>query len=360
MSDDGLEAILDSLSKDKKFTVPVMRMSSEKVLAKVPGYISSGFLALDALLGGGYPVRRIVEVYGENSSGKSMLATYAAIEADKQDALVVYADVEVALGIDRMEKLGFPFDRCLYAAPNSLEETFTLFERMVQEKTEKFGVDKVLFFVIDSVAALVTADELETDKSGNNYETRNYPTAARNISGAMRKLKNLVAANNVCLFLVNQTRQKLGVMFGDGVTTYGGEAIKFYSSVRVELQNTGKLSEGTGRNKDILGINTRFTTVKHRLTAPYQSIVLPIYYDDRALDGDELLFNLLKDNGYLGQAGSWYTLNLGTEEEPDEVKFMAKEFAEKVVLPRWDDLREFIEDMWGVELPHNYTRKEQE
>ena len=345
---DGLKLILTELEKDKKFQVPVMLMSNDNVLAKVPGYISSGFPALDIMLGGGYPIRRIIEIYGENSSGKSLLATYAGIAAERQDCMVVYADIEVALGIDRMAELGMDFNKCIYAAPDKIEDVMQLLERMIALKNKVYGVNKPLLFIFDSVAALATADELEADK----YENKDYPRAAKYLSGAMRKLKNMVAANNVCLLLINQTRQRLGVLFGDGVITYGGEAIKFYSSIRIELQNLGKLTTGKGRDKEIHGINTKFTTVKNRLSRPYQSVTLPIYYDNRALDSAELMFNFLNEHNFLELNGAWYTLPFY---EDDEVKFQSKDFETKVLDARWDDLLDLLEDEYGVELPYVYS-----
>lgn len=338
---DKLDLIIEGLSKGRD--VPVTRMNSADVLSKVPGFVSTGFVPLDLLLGGGWPIRRIVEVYGENSSGKSMLAAYACNEAIKMGCMAVYADVEVATNVERMEMLGLNTSQVIYDSPNSLEDTFQLLESSIELKNKHYSVDKPLIFVIDSIAALVTADE----QKAKEYERKDYPRAASYLSATMRKMKNVVAANNVLLFLINQTRQKLGVMFGDGLSTYGGEAIKFYASIRVELENRGSLKQGT----EVVGINTKFTSVKNRLAAPYRCVTLPIYYDERALNADELMFNLLHEYGIFTTSGAWHTLQFY---EDDEVKFQGKSFVEKVLDARWDDLIELLEEIFG-KLPEVYN-----
>ena len=310
----GIDALLSDVKKDKQFTINVTKLSDPKTLARVTQWVSTGNIALDTILGGGFPVRRITEIYGDNSTGKSMLATYAAIDTQAQNGLVVYCDIEVALGIDRMVELGIDPENIVYTAPDTIDDVLKTLDKMIELKNKHYGADTILTFVFDSVAALATQDELESSE----YEARTYPNAARFISAAMRRLKNTVAANNVCLILINQTREKLGVMFGDGVGTYGGRAVGFYSTVRLELKNIGKLKSGSS----IVGVSTKVTSVKNRLASPYRSVVLPVYYSNVGISESLSVFNLLKAENMMTQSGSWYALMI----DGKEVKFQSKDF----------------------------------
>lgn len=332
----SLDAIIADLQKDKKFTITVSKLSDPGTLARVTQWVSTGNVALDTILGGGFPVRRITEIYGDNSTGKSLLATMAAIDTQEQGGLVAYCDIEVALGYDRMIDLGVDPEQMIYVAPDTIDDVLTTLDKLIELKNKHYSKETILTFIFDSVAALATQDELETD----SYEVRNYPNAARYISAAMRKLKNKVAANNVCLILINQTREKLGVMFGDGVATYGGRAVGFYSTVRIELKNVGKLKSGS----NVVGVNTKATVVKNRLAPPYRQVTLPIYYSNAGISEALTVFNLLKSEGMLSQSGAWYTLFDGTDKE---LKFQQKNFPD-VFDEHFDDIVILLEDHFSI------------
>lgn len=329
-----IDQVLGDITKVKKDEKPIVisKLSDPSTLSRVNTKVPTRNLALDSIMGGGWPVRRIIEVYGDNSTGKTYLGTDACISTQEMGGLAVYADIEVALGYDRMVDLGVDPDNLIYAAPDTIDDVMKLLDKTIEAKNKYYGHDAVLTFVFDSVAALATQDELEAD----GYEERQYPNAARYLSGSMRKLKHVVAENNVLLFLINQTRQKLGVLFGDGATTYGGNAIKFYSSVRVELENIGKLKEG----KQVIGVNTKATIVKNRFAPPYRSVVLPMYYED-GIDEAEAVLNLLKDLELAVVGGAWYTCPLT---DGAELKFQRKDFAD-LFDKHFDDFADLLEDV---------------
>jgi len=318
---------------EKNAKISVTKLSDPESLCHVSQWLSTGIMPLDIIMNGGFPVRRITEIYGDNSTGKTLLATQAIISTQEQGGFSVYADPESALDPDRLKDLGVDNDKLAYIAPNTVDEVFKALIELIDFKNKHIGKDGLMTFVWDSVASIATMDELDAD----SYEARNYPTAARSISGAMRKIIREVASNNVCLVLTNQTRQKLGVMFGDGATTYGGKAIGFYSTMRIELQNRAKLKES---NKRIVGVQTQATVVKNRFGPPYRHTLLPVYYD-YGIDEAECAFNMLKELDLLKGKG-WYTLQLGKQEH----KFQKKTFS-KVFDDHYDKIAELLESAYG-------------
>lgn len=308
------DAINKKLSKsDTGFQVTVL--SDPQTLSRVEHYISTRCLPLDIITGFGIPIRRITEIYGDNATGKTLLATEAVIDIQNQGGFAVYADAEVALGVERMVELGVDPDRMIYADVESIGDVFGLLDASIEVKNEKFGVDVPMVFVWDSVASIATKDELEQ----KDYEARQYPTAARLISQALRKTPRKLATNNVAMVCINQTRQKLGVMFGDDEATYGGKALSFYSSLRIRLKTTKKLKSG----KRIIGAEVEATVIKNRLAPPFRSVKLPIYYE-YGVDEAMASFYFLDDRGLLTRNGSWYSFEAGDE----EVKFQRKGFRE--------------------------------
>lgn len=329
--EDYKKAVKELAGKDDKFFITLL--SDPETLARVEQWISTRCLPLDKITGGGFPVRRITEIYGDNSTGKTLLATQAAIATQEMGGMVVYADAEVALGVDRMVHLGVDPNRLIYSDINTVDEAFDLLKRAIDTKNKLLGKAGVLTFIWDSVAAIATKDELEATP-----ETKDYPRAAAAISKALRWAPRVVAENNVCLILINQTREKLGQMFGDGVSTYGGKAIKFYASLRLELENRAKLKAGT----EIIGVNTLCTTVKNRLGPPFQQALLPVYYD-HGISEPYAVLEYLKARGIITVSGAWYSMTLAGE----ELKFQRKTFPEK-----FEEQFEKFEDLiWGQNQP---------
>jgi recombination protein RecA len=328
-----VDGILEEIGAD----FVVSKLDDPETLARVDTWISTGNLVLDKITRGGFPVRRITEIYGENSSAKTLLATEAVISTQEMGGLAVYADIEVALGVERMMEIGVDGSQLIYFAPNGIDEVLRGMDAFIDAKNAKLGKDAILTFVWDSVAALVTQDELE-EKS---YEKQDYPRAAIYLSAAMRKIKHRIAENNVCLILVNQTRQKLGQMMSGGVSTYGGSAIGFYSSLRFEMQNIRRIQDSS---KNVVGRETKATVVKSRLSPPWRSAVLPVYFDEGGVDEAGTVFNTLLAEGMLEhtKGSSWYALYVN--EEP--VKFQRANFA-GVFDAHYDYIGGLLDDHYG-------------
>lgn len=334
MSD--IDKIVAELGKDKELqTFHITKLSDPTTLATVKDWLSTGCTPLDYALGGGFPVRRITEIYGDNSTGKTLFAAQAVISTQELGGLSVFADAEIALGVDRMIELGIDPDRLIYADVNTVDDVMLLFEKSIEMKNKHLGQEAVMTFIWDSVAAIATKEEMEkTEDKG--WEQRQYPAAARLISAAFRQIPRMVAQNNVCFIMTNQVRQNIGVMFGDGATTYGGNAIKFYSSLRLELQNRGKIKP----DKQVIGVKVDVIPVKNRLAPPYRTVRVPMYYK-HGIDDDLAIFELLKTAGLLSQGGAWYTIIL----DEQEVKFQRKGFRE-IVAKHYDAILDLIENMY--------------
>lgn len=234
----------------------ITTLSSPDALCHVTTRISSRCLPLDLILGGGYPVRRIVEVFGDNSTGKTLLAVDAVIETQRMGALAAYGDVEIAVDESWLTKLGVDSSKLLYFNPNTIEDAVTGLIDFIAYKNKHFGIHTPLTFVWDSLAAIATKDEMEqSNKEG--WEARQYPNAARLMSQAMHQLPAIIAENNVLFYVINQTREKIGVLYGDDISTYGGKAMSFYSTIRILLQTRGKIKTDA---KEVIGSNVEATT----------------------------------------------------------------------------------------------------
>lgn len=332
ISDEAFEkAARDLAAKDDRFFITLL--ADPETLARVEQWVSTRCLPLDKVMGGGFPVRRISEIYGDNSTGKTLLATYAVMSTQEMGGMAVYADAEVAVGVERMIELGVNPKRLIYSDVNTVDDVFELLKRAIAKKNEILGKDGLLTFVWDSVAAIATKDELESTP-----ETKDYPRAAAAISKALRWAPRMIAENNVCAIFINQTREKLGQLFGDGVSTYGGQAIKFYSSIRLELENRAKLKAGA----EIIGVNTLCTTVKNRLHPPFQRVMLPVYYD-HGISEPYAVLEYLKDRGIISVSGAWYSMKL----LDDELKFQRKTFP-KTFEERFEQFEDLI---WGQNQP---------
>lgn len=306
--DSALDDIIKDVSpKDDEFVVS--RLNDPRSLCHVTKWISSGCLPVDLCLGGGFPVGRWTEIYGDNSTGKSLLAAQAVVQAQKLGYLAVFADAESAISIDLMKAIGMDVDKLVYFTPNTVNQLFEMLNELIDSKNARMGKDFPMIFVWDSVAATTTKEEEEDQ----DLDKKHYASAAPQISRAFRSgIVDKVAESNVCCILINQVRDNIGVMFGDKTTTFGGNAIGFYSSIRIMLKTIEHIKDPSRKHK-MLGVRISIETKKNKLVAPYRYIEVPIYYGF-GIDDPEATFDLLKEMELItGGGGGVYTLELDGE-----------------------------------------------
>ncbi|MDR0967366.1 MAG: recombinase RecA [Rickettsiales bacterium] len=255
--------------------------------------ISTGSLGLDIALGiGGYPKGRIVEIYGPESSGKTTLALHAVAEAQKKGGVAAYIDAENALDPSYAKKLGVDVENLIISQPSSGEEALEIADTLIKSG----AVDVV---VVDSVAALVTKAELE----GNMGDTY-MGTTARLMSSSLKKLAGSVSRSNTLMIFINQIRMKIGVMFGSPETTSGGNALKFYASVRLDIRRTGAIKD----KENIVGNETRVKVVKNKVAPPFRVVDFKIMYGEGISRLSEILDMGVKFD-FIEKAGSFYSYN---------------------------------------------------
>ena len=253
--------------------------------------ISTGSLGLDIALGiGGLPCGRIIEIYGPESSGKTTLALHAAAECQKAGGTCAFIDAEHALDPSYARKLGVNIDNLLISQPDTGEQALEIADTLVRSG----AVD---LLIIDSVAALVPKAELEGDMGDSHMGLQ-----ARLMSQALRKLAGSISKTNCMVIFINQIRQKIGVMFGNPETTTGGNALKFYASVRLDIRRIGAL-----KDKDqIIGNQTRVKVVKNKMAPPFKVVEFDIMYGEGVSKTGELI-DLGVQAGVIEKAGSWYS-----------------------------------------------------
>jgi len=276
--------ISDILSDIRKKKIDVTLLSEDTSPCTVSEWISTGCLALDRICGKGIPVGRVMEIYGDESTGKSLIAEQIASVAQQDGHIVAYADTETAVSKDMMEEVGVNIEELIYASPDTVEEVFKFFDAIIESKRER-SPETVLVLIWDSIAATSSLQEME-----NEYGKLGYPSQAKLISQGLRKITRAIANDKVCMVLLNQIRQNIGVMYGPKETTFGGMAVKFHASIRVQLFKAGKI---TTANKKVIGISTKAVVVKNKLAPPFQETILPIYFG-HGIDDARATLNYLK------------------------------------------------------------------
>ena len=287
--DKALEAALSQI--ERSFGKgSIMRLGQQNNAVEIPA-VSTGSLGLDLALGiGGLPKGRIIEIYGPESSGKTTLALQVVAESQKKGGACAYVDAEHALDPSYAKKLGVNIDNLLISQPDTGEQALEITDTLVRS-----GALDVL--VVDSVAALVPKAELEGDMGDSHMGLQ-----ARLMSQALRKLTASVAKSNTLVIFINQIRMKIGVMFGNPETTTGGNALKFYASVRMDIRRIGAVKD----RDEVVGNQTRVKIVKNKVAPPFKTVDFDILYGEGISKAGELL-DLGVKAGLVEKAGAWYS-----------------------------------------------------
>lgn len=287
-NDKTLDQVLQDI--EKQFGKGSVMKLGDNEVRKID-VIPSGSIALDVALGiGGYPKGRIIEIYGPESSGKTTFALHAIAEAQKQGGRAAFIDAENSLDPQYAKKLGVNIDDLLLSQPDNGEQALEICEALVRSGA-------ISIIVIDSVAALVPQAEIEGEMGDSHVGLQ-----ARLMSQALRKLAGVINKTNTVAIFINQLREKVGVMFGNPEVTPGGRALKFYSSIRLDIRRAEQLKLGT----DIIGNKTTIKVVKNKMAPPFKSCTVDIMYGEGVSHEGELV-DLASEANIIEKSGAWYS-----------------------------------------------------